>query len=148
METPVILHGLDTTKKFAIELASEVQPGDTIALIGTLAAGKTHLAKFLVEALGCDAHVSSPTFTLINEYPAAEFRIAHFDFYRINSERELIEIGWDEYLTPSTVNIVEWANRFPDVLPENTRWFSLEAIDKDSRRITELASPPEAFLDD
>ena len=148
MDTPVILRGLDDTKKFATELATEIQPGDTIALIGTLAAGKTHLAKFLVEALGCDAHVSSPTFTLINEYPAADFQIAHFDFYRINSERELIEIGWDDYLKPSTINIVEWANRFPEILPDNTRWFSLEPIDHDSRRITELKSPPQARLDD
>lgn len=148
MDTPVILHRLDDTKKFAGELAAGLKHGDTIALIGTLGAGKTHLAKYLVEALGCDAHVSSPTFTLINEYTTADFRIAHFDFYRINSARELIEIGWDDYLNSSTIKIVEWANRFPDLLPENTHWFSLEPIDQDSRRITALASPPEALLDD
>ena len=148
MNTPRILNGLDATRQFAVELASEIKPGDTIALVGGLAAGKTHLAKFLVEALGCDAHVTSPTFTLINEYTSGKFPIAHFDFYRIQSERELIDIGWEDYLIPTLVNIVEWANRFPHAMPENTRWFNLEPVDHKSRKITELQSPPEAFIDD
>ena len=98
----------------------------SVALTGGLGAGKTHFTKGLVRGLGGTEEVTSPTFTLVHEYSAGRLPVFHFDFYRIETERELTGIGWDEYLDAGGVCVVEWADRFPDLLPASAAWWSLE----------------------
>jgi tRNA threonylcarbamoyladenosine biosynthesis protein TsaE len=102
------------------QAAAAVRPGDVIALIGGLGAGKTHWTKGLVAGIGSAAEVTSPTFGLVHEYPGGRLPIFHFDFYRLESAEELIALGWDEYLEANGVIVAEWGDRFPEALPAET----------------------------
>jgi tRNA threonylcarbamoyladenosine biosynthesis protein TsaE len=107
------------------EFAKSLKAGSCVALVGDLGAGKTHLSKGIVAGLGSDADVTSPTFTLVHEYRDGRLPVFHFDFYRLESEEELFAIGWDEYVEAGGVVIVEWADKFPDVLPVDAQWWRL-----------------------
>ena len=109
--------------------APRVRPGMVIALVGGLGSGKTHWTKGLVAGLGSTAQVTSPTFGLVHEYPGGSVPVFHLDFYRLETAEELIALGWDEYLDAGGLIIAEWADKFPDLLPPDTRWriFSIEA---------------------
>jgi len=107
-------------------LAAEVRAGDVIALTGGLGAGKTHFTKGLVRGLGGGEEVTSPTFTLVHEYRSGRLPVFHFDFYRMEKAGEVTDIGWDEYLDAGGVCVVEWADRFPALLPDETQWWSLK----------------------
>ena len=100
--------------------AAQVRPGDVIALIGGLGAGKTHWTKGLVAGLGSGAEVTSPTFGLVHEYPGGRLPVFHLDFYRLENAGELIALGWDEYLEADGVIIAEWGDKFPDLLRAGT----------------------------
>lgn len=106
-------------------LSAALRAGDVIALTGGLGAGKTHFTMGLVHGLGSDDTVTSPTFTLVHEYCTGRLPVFHFDFYRIERESEITGIGWDEYLDAGGVCVVEWADRFPSLLPAGTQWWSL-----------------------
>jgi tRNA threonylcarbamoyladenosine biosynthesis protein TsaE len=108
------------------QLAARLRAGDLIALTGPLGAGKTHLAAGLVAGLGSPDPVTSPTFTLVHEYPGGSLPVFHFDLYRLESPAALLDIGWDDYLDEPGVMIVEWADRFPQLMPSHTRWLALD----------------------
>lgn len=97
--------------------------GDVVALCGDLGTGKTQFVKGLVTGLGGAAEVTSPTFTLIHEYTGGRLPVYHFDFYRLDFATEAIALGLDEYLDGSGVSVIEWADKFPNLLPSGTRWF-------------------------
>jgi tRNA threonylcarbamoyladenosine biosynthesis protein TsaE len=103
--------------------ATLLRRGDVLALCGDLGAGKTHFVKGLAAALGTDAAVTSPTFTLIHEYPGGRLPLYHFDFYRLDDEDEALKIGLDEYLDGDGICVIEWADKFRRLLPAHTRWF-------------------------
>lgn len=110
------------------ELAGRLVPGSAVALCGGLGAGKTHLTKGLAEGLGCRGEATSPTFSLAHEHRGGRLPLFHFDFYRMESEHEVLRIGWDEYLEEPGVIVVEWADKFPGLMPENTVWLEIEAL--------------------
>jgi|AOAMet2_C49A8_35_1029299.scaffolds.fasta_scaffold02511_3 tRNA threonylcarbamoyladenosine biosynthesis protein TsaE len=103
-----------------------LQLGDFLALRGGLGAGKTHFTKGVVAGLGCKEMVTSPTFTLAHEYIGGRLSVFHFDFYRMETEDELLRIGWDEYLDENGIVVVEWANKFPDFIPDHAIWLEFE----------------------
>lgn len=111
------------TIAFGAELAAGLEAGDCLALVGDLGAGKTHFTKGVVAGLGCDRAVTSPTFTLVHEYLGGRLPVFHFDFYRLESAAELLDIGWDDYLDAGGITIVEWADKFPDLLPAGCQWW-------------------------
>jgi len=114
-------------------LAEIVGPGVTLALDGPLGAGKTCFVKGLAEAMGENsAAVSSPTFPIVHEY--LEGALVHLDFYRIESEAELDELGIDDSLSSPGVRVIEWAAKFPHALPA-TAWRLVFTIEGDARRI-------------
>lgn len=102
-----------------------LQAGAVVALNGDLGAGKTHFCKGLVVGLGAREEVTSPTFSLVQEYLSGRVPIYHFDFYRLESTNELISLGWDDYLDEEGVILAEWADKFPEVFPDNTIWIDL-----------------------
>lgn len=112
--------------------ATTLQAGDVVALNGDLGAGKTHFSKGLVVGLGAGDEVTSPTFSLVQEYLSGRFPIYHFDFYRLETAEELISLGWDDYLDEGGIILVEWADKFPEFLPDTTLWLDL-AIEGDGR---------------
>ncbi|MFL2478936.1 MAG: tRNA (adenosine(37)-N6)-threonylcarbamoyltransferase complex ATPase subunit type 1 TsaE [Verrucomicrobiales bacterium] len=119
-------------------LGSKAKPGDTFALIGDLGAGKTHFTKGLVEGSGCESSVTSPTFPLLHEYLQGKVPIYHFDFYRINSVHELIDIGWEDYAESDGICVIEWADKFTEIIPNNAIWFRLSIKDNGSRIIQKI----------
>lgn len=106
------------TEAWGVELAQNLSAGTVIALDGDLGAGKTTLVKGLAKGLGVTAAISSPTFALVQEYPSKRGVLAHFDWYRLEEEEELWQLGWEEYLQGNGIVVVEWACKFPQALPQ------------------------------
>ena len=107
--------------------------GTVIALVGGLGAGKTHWTKGFVAGMGSTAEVTSPTFGLVHEYFGGRLPVFHLDFYRLESSAELIGLGWDELLDQDGVIIAEWGDKFPELLPPETRWLHF-TVESDGRR--------------
>ena len=131
-----ISHSPAETIALARTLAATLRRGDVLALSGDLGAGKTHFVKGLAAGLGTAASVTSPTFTLIHEYPGGRLPLYHFDFYRLESEDDLLRIGFDDYLDAGGVLAIEWAEKFSALLPSHTRHFDFRA-DGETRTISE-----------
>jgi tRNA threonylcarbamoyladenosine biosynthesis protein TsaE len=114
-----------------------VKPGAVLALRGELGAGKTCFVQGLAEGLGIvpPARVSSPSFVIINEYPA-RIPLFHFDLYRLPDGDELVELGWEDYLERGGVIAIEWAERMEALLPEDCIDIEIEVTGEKSRRIT------------
>jgi tRNA threonylcarbamoyladenosine biosynthesis protein TsaE len=126
----------DETIKFGERLGRLLAPGDVIALIGELGAGKTTLVKGIVLGLGVEDRriVRSPTFSLINIYKG-RVPIYHFDAYRLESVQELIDIGSDEIIFGKGVSLIEWADKVYGSLPKEYIKITLTAISEDKRNI-------------
>ncbi len=127
----------EETYQWGRRLATELKPGDILALVGDLGAGKTQLTKGITAGLGCAAEVSSPTFALVQEYVGGRLSVYHFDLYRLASAGELWNIGWDDYLEGNGICVVEWADKFPQALPASARWFRL-SHEAYGRRVEEI----------
>jgi tRNA threonylcarbamoyladenosine biosynthesis protein TsaE len=130
-------NSVEETIACARRFSEALLPNDVVALVGDLGAGKTHFVKGLLQGLGSADEVTSPTFTLIHEYRGGRLPVFHFDFYRLNQVAEIAEIGFDEYLEDGGIAVLEWADRFPQVFPERTRWLRIEAPSVSERVITE-----------
>lgn len=130
-------NSVEETLAHGREWARRLQPNDVVGLVGDLGAGKTHFVKGLLQGMGGNEEVTSPTFTLMHEYRSGRLPLFHFDFYRLGRPAEVAEIGFDEYLADGGVTVVEWAERFPEVLPARTRWLRLEECGEGQRRMIE-----------
>lgn len=104
------------TEKYGRKIGDILQPGDAVCLIGELGAGKTAFVSGIAKALGIKEYITSPTFTIVNEY-FGKMPLYHFDVYRIENPEELYDIGYDEYINGSGVTVIEWADRIEDMLP-------------------------------
>jgi tRNA threonylcarbamoyladenosine biosynthesis protein TsaE len=135
-----ISHNPEETFAYGFRLGEGLRKGEIIALCGELGAGKTQLSKGLAAGLGCDPNsVASPTFTLIHEYMGGRVPMFHFDFYRLESEEEALQLGFDDYLAGEGVVVIEWADKFPALLPPAARWLRLRHGEGDARVIEEQA---------
>jgi tRNA threonylcarbamoyladenosine biosynthesis protein TsaE len=135
MKLTIVIPDLRATEAFGRRLGELLFPGAVIALVGQLGAGKTHLTRAIAEGLGVKnpALVNSPTFVLIQEYPA-RLPIYHFDAYRLSGPREFTELGVDEYFRGDGVSIVEWADKVEVTLPQEHLRIEIEIIDQNQRR--------------
>ena len=115
-------------------LAEKLSSGSVVALYGELGAGKTAFVRGLADGLGLKCRVTSPTFTIVNEYDGA-VPLFHFDMYRLRSEDELFEIGWEDYLLRGGVIAVEWSENAERSLPGNTVRVHIQKTGENSRRI-------------
>lgn len=106
------------TEVFAGEIAKLAYPGCVICLIGDLGVGKTTMTKGIAKALGVTEQITSPTFTIVQEYETGRLPFYHFDVYRVNDPDELFEMGFEEYLHGKGVSVIEWADLIQDILPE------------------------------
>ena len=122
---PVKLPDAAATIAFGHEIGRAARAGEVIALVGDLGAGKTTLTQGIMEGLGYEQEVTSPTFSLVQEYLGGRLEVFHFDFYRVEEEHELLDLGWDDYLERGGLVIVEWPSLHPGLLPKNTRWLEL-----------------------
>lgn len=128
----IIVNNETETIELAKKFSKVLQPGDIVTFIGDLGTGKTFFTKSIVAAFG-NSEVSSPTFAIVNVYET-KYRVYHFDFYRIKKVAELYDIGFDDYLSDSdAITFIEWADLFPEVLPEHRFEIKIQYISETKR---------------
>ena len=123
------------TEAIGAALGNIIKPGTVIAYRGDLGAGKTAFTRGLARGLGCTEIVTSPTYTIVNEYLGGRIPLFHFDMYRLRSSDDLFDIGWDDYLDRCGVCAVEWSENVDDAM-EDAIYITIEKLGEDSRRIT------------
>ena len=123
------------TEAVGEQLAKTLPPGTVIAYTGDLGAGKTAFTRGLARGLGCTDLVTSPTYTIVNEYLSGRLPLFHFDMYRLASAEELWDIGWEDYLERGGICAVEWSENVMDAM-ENAIFVRMEKTGEESRRIT------------
>ena len=117
-------HSPEETEQLGEQLGRTLRPGSVVAYRGDLGMGKTAFTRGLARGLGCTCRVTSPTFTIVNEYSGA-LPLFHFDMYRLDSSDDLFDIGWEDYLSRGGVCAVEWSERVEDAMPDDTLWVSI-----------------------
>lgn len=130
-----ITHSPEDTEKLGAALAQRLQPGTIIAYTGDLGAGKTAFTRGLAKGLGYTQPVTSPTYTIVNEYLGGRLPLFHFDMYRLASSDDLWDIGWEDYLERGGVCAVEWSENVADAM-ENAIRISIAKLSDDTREIT------------
>lgn len=130
------------TEELGARLAKVLKPGAVIAFIGDLGAGKTAFTRGLARGLGISGRVTSPTFTIVNEYEGGRLPLFHFDMYRLGSSDELFDIGWEDYLARGGVCAVEWSENISDVLEEDVLSVKICRGETDSRRVITIKGAP------
>lgn len=126
-----------STKKIAGEFCKKLKAGSIVALVGDLGAGKTTFVQGMALSLGIKKryYVNSPTFTILNVYEGGSLPLYHFDWYRLRSFEEAADIGVEEYFDSKGISVIEWAEKFPELLPKRVIWVKLEATGKNRRKI-------------
>ena len=130
------------TEAIARRLADDLVAGSVLALKGELGSGKTLFTQGLVAGLESEAAVTSPTFTIVHEYHDGRLSIYHFDFFRLEDRESAARLGLDEYFFSDGVSVIEWADRFPELIPEQARWISFEVKSENQRVIKVLDNSP------
>ena len=124
------------TEAIGRQLAERIDVGAVLALKGELGSGKTLFVKGLVAGLGSSADVTSPTFTIAHEYRGGRLPVYHFDFFRLEDSQSLAQLGLDDYFFGDGLSVIEWADRFPEFIPEQARRISFEIKSETQRAIT------------
>jgi len=124
------------TEAIARQIAQDLVAGSVLALQGELGSGKTLFTQGLVAGLESDAAVTSPTFTIVHEYQGGRLSVYHFDFLRLENRESAVRLGLEDYFFSDGVSVIEWADRFPELIPEQARWISFEIKSERQRTIT------------
>ena len=125
----------EQTEAVGQALGKVIKPGTVLAFTGDLGAGKTAFTRGLARGLGAEDRVTSPTYTIVNEYLSGRIPLFHFDMYRLASSDDLWDIGWEDYLERGGVCAVEWSENVADAM-EDAIWVTIEKTGEESRRIT------------
>lgn len=134
----LILNSVEETLNIGKQLGSLCNKGDIICLVGDLGTGKTHISKGFAEGLNITDHVTSPTFTIVNEYDG-RLKFYHFDVYRVDDPDEIAAIGFDEYIFGDGVSVIEWANYIEELIPKESLWIKVEKssnVNLNERKLT------------
>lgn len=133
------VNSIEETKAIGYNLGKALNSGDIICLTGDLGTGKTHITKGIAEGLEINEPITSPTFTIVNEYHSGRLTLFHFDVYRVNDPDEIYAIGFDDYIFSDGVSIIEWANYIEEILPKDYIHIFIEknlSKDENYRKIT------------
>ena len=125
----------EETELFAEELSSKVQAGDIICYFGEVGAGKTVFTRGLCKGLGVTGYVNSPSYIILNQYIGQQYKIFHYDLYRISDVEELTEIGFYDFAgKDDSITLIEWSEKLEDELPERRIDIFIEVIDETKRK--------------
>ena len=140
MTSQTITHSAEETIVFGRSLASELSPPLIVLLRGDLGAGKTTLVKGIAEGFGAARaeDVTSPTFTLVHEYCGPGVTLYHIDLYRIDTQRDLETLGLDDLLTPNSILLIEWGEKFAPLRRDQNVEITLERVGETERRIQRI----------
>lgn len=130
-----VTHSREETEALGARLAEALAEGRVVAFTGDLGAGKTAFTRGLARGLGISGRVTSPTFTVVNEYEGGRLPLFHFDMYRLGSSDELFGIGWEDYLARGGVCAVEWSENVSDALEEGTIFVEIRRGASERQRI-------------
>lgn len=133
----------EETEALGSRLGLRLKPGAVVAFTGDLGAGKTAFTRGLARGLGIKERVTSPTFTIVNEYEGGRLPLFHFDLYRLGSWEELYDIGWEDYLARGGVCAVEWSQRAEELLEEDTIRVDIRRGASEEERVVTLTHAPE-----
>jgi tRNA threonylcarbamoyladenosine biosynthesis protein TsaE len=139
----VVTHSESETAAQGEKLAPRLTRGDVVAVYGELGSGKTHLIQGICRGLGVKDHVVSPTFTIVNEYAAGGRSVYHFDLYRVASLREIVDIGFEEYIDGEGICLIEWAEKAAPLLPPRRYEITMAPGDDVNSRTIAIAPPQE-----
>lgn len=128
-------HSPEETERIGEELGRTLHAGSVVAYRGGLGMGKTAFTRGLARGLGCRGRVTSPTFTIVNEY-SGDIPLFHFDMYRLGGEDELFDIGWEDYLARGAVCVVEWSEKVQDAFFGDEIVVRIDKLSDTERRIT------------
>lgn len=134
-----IVNNIEETTELGFKLGKLLNPGDIICLTGDLGTGKTHITKGIAKGLNINENITSPTFTIVNEYDSGRLKLNHFDVYRIGDADEIYAIGFDDYIFSDAVSIIEWANYIEEILPKEYLHIHISkdlSIDENYRKIS------------
>ena len=137
MAVNYVTNSEEETEALGARLGAALQPGAVIAFTGDLGAGKTAFTRGLARGLGIADRVTSPTFTIVNEYEGGRLPLFHFDMYRLGSSDELFDIGWEDYLFRGGVCAVEWSENVADALEEAIS-VNIRRGESDSQRVISI----------
>lgn len=140
-----ITNSPEETEELGRRLAAVLTPGSVVAYTGDLGAGKTAFTRGLARGLGIEGGVTSPTFTIVNEYEGGRMPLFHFDMYRLGGEEELFDIGWDDYLARGGVCAVEWSENVAGALEGDAVWVDIRRGAHDQQRIISVENAPDLF---
>ncbi len=132
----LLINTLDELDATAASILSFASNNLVFLFYGDMGAGKTTLIKSLCKSLGVTDNISSPTFAIVNEYRAANNTIYHFDFYRLKTETEAMDMGFEEYLYSGNYCFIEWPEKMPELLPENYININIQVVADGGRYIT------------
>jgi len=135
----MILKGLKETEEFGRRFADSLKAGSVVALIGPLGAGKTTLSQAIARGLGVTETLTSPTFTIVQEYETGRLPLYHFDVYRVSDPDELFEMGFEDYLRRGGVCLIEWADLIEDMLPYDTITLRIDYSEDEDQRSVEIS---------
>ena len=138
-----ISHSVEETERLGAELAAQLQPGDVLTLIGEIGAGKTTFTRGLAQGLGIPASsVASPSFVLIRQYAGGRMPLYHADLFRLDNLPQAANVGLEECYESGGITLIEWANKLPQVLPEEFLEIRFEPSGPESRRLKAIPHGP------
>ena len=135
----LLSHSPEDTEDIGARLAEQLEPGAVVAFTGDLGAGKTAFTRGLARGLGIPDRITSPTFTIVNDYEGGRLPLFHFDMYRLGSADELFDIGWEDYLRRGGVCAVEWSENIADALEEDAVRVDIRRGASDQERVITIA---------
>ena len=128
------------TEQVGADFASRLPGGSVVAMYGDLGAGKTAFVRGMAKGMGLNCRVTSPTFTIVNEY-LGDRELIHFDMYRLSSADELFDIGWEDYISRGAVCVVEWSENVSDAFFGDEYTVSIQKLSDNKRKITVSGGP-------
>jgi tRNA threonylcarbamoyladenosine biosynthesis protein TsaE len=140
----VKIDSLEKMKQFGEKLGSLLRGGEIITLNGDLGAGKTEITKSIAKSLLIEDYITSPTFTIVNEYEG-RLKLNHFDVYRLESSEDMYDLGYEEYFYSDGVSVIEWAEIISDILPRERLDLYIKRTEKEEEREIELVPHGESY---
>ena len=136
------------TEAIGRDLAARLSPGAVVAFTGDLGAGKTAFVRGMAQGLGISQRVTSPTFTIVNEYEGGRLPLFHFDMYRLRDAEDLFDIGWEDFLVRGGICAVEWSENVDDALDEDAIRVDIRRGAQDDQRVISVTNGPDLAADE
>lgn len=140
----IICQNEEETSQLGEKIGGILEAGDCVCLNGDLGAGKTFISKSIIKKLGVEDYITSPSYTIVNEYQG-DYKVNHFDVYRIDDLEEMYEIGYEEYFFSEAINVIEWSNMIEELLPEKRYEVTIKLGETFTTRIIEIYGSHESL---